>query len=104
MLPRKILGDYFLLKNCTARSCFCAAARVLKVPRFLLLPVFGSFLREYKRNCPDFSFLIMSFPPLLKRRIEILILPPPAAILETIGLARLAGNWHSARWDLARPK
>jgi hypothetical protein len=34
------------LKYCTARSCFSAAARVLKVPRFLRLPVFGSFLLE----------------------------------------------------------
>src|SRR5258707_5117074 len=57
--------DYFFLKNCTARSCFCAAARVLNVPRFLLLPVFGSFLREYKRNCPDFSFLITPLLPLV---------------------------------------
>src|SRR6266849_2951785 len=65
--------DYFFLKNCTSCSCFCAAARVLKVPRFLLLPVFGFFLREYKRYCPDFSFLIMSLPPLMKPRIEILL-------------------------------
>src|ERR1700738_4703877 len=34
------------LKNCTARSCFWAAARVLKVPRLRRLPVFGLILRE----------------------------------------------------------
>ena len=34
------------LKNWTARSCFSAAGRVLKVPRFLRRPVLGSFLRE----------------------------------------------------------
>jgi hypothetical protein len=37
------------LKNCTAFSCFFAAARVLKVPRLRRLPVFGFFFREYKR-------------------------------------------------------
>src|SRR5229473_8517126 len=47
------------LKNCTARSCFSAAARVENVPRFLRLPVFGSFLREYRRYSPDFNFLII---------------------------------------------
>jgi hypothetical protein len=30
------------------------------VPRFLRLPVFGFFLREYRRYLPDFSFLIMT--------------------------------------------
>src|SRR5687768_11713398 len=34
------------LKNCTARSCFSAAARVRNVPRLRRLPVFGFFLRE----------------------------------------------------------
>jgi hypothetical protein len=34
------------LKNCTARSCFTAAARVLKVPKFRRLPVFGLIFRE----------------------------------------------------------
>jgi hypothetical protein len=34
------------LKNCTARSCFSAAARVLKVPRLRRRPVFGLILRE----------------------------------------------------------
>jgi hypothetical protein len=42
-----------------ARSRFFAAALVLNVPRFLRLPVFGFFLREYSRYLPDFSFLIM---------------------------------------------
>src|SRR4030095_10468448 len=42
-----------------ARSRFFAAALVLNVPRFLRLPVFGFFLREYSRYSPDFSFLIM---------------------------------------------
>jgi len=35
-----------LLKNCTAFSCFFAAASDLKVPRFFRFPVFGSFFRE----------------------------------------------------------
>lgn len=47
------------LKYCTAFSCLFAAAFDLKVPRFLRLPVFGFFLREYSRYLPDFSFLIM---------------------------------------------
>jgi hypothetical protein len=34
------------LKNCTARSCFSAAARVLKVPRLRRLPVVGFFFFE----------------------------------------------------------
>jgi len=50
---------HFLLKYCTARSCFSAAARVGNVPRFLRFPVFGSFLREYRRYSPDFNFLII---------------------------------------------
>src|SRR4026209_38801 len=33
------------LKNCAARSCFKAAARVLKVPRLRRCPVRGSFFR-----------------------------------------------------------
>ncbi len=37
---------YCLLKNCTARSCFSAAAREENVPRFRLFPVFGFFFRE----------------------------------------------------------
>ena len=49
-----------LLKNCTARSCFFAAASDENVPRFFLFPVFASFLREYKRNSPDFSLRIIS--------------------------------------------
>lgn len=48
------------LKNCTARSCFSAAARDLKVPRFLRLPVFGSFFREYNRNRPSLSLRIIA--------------------------------------------
>src|SRR5258708_4958314 len=48
------------LKNCTARSCFSAACRLLNVPRFRRLPVFGFFLREYKRYWPDLSFLIIN--------------------------------------------
>jgi hypothetical protein len=35
-----------LLKYCTARSCFRAAARDENVPRFLRFPVFASFFRE----------------------------------------------------------
>jgi hypothetical protein len=34
------------LKNCTAFSCFSAAARVLNVPRLRRFPVFGFFVRE----------------------------------------------------------
>src|SRR5512143_2029993 len=50
---------YLRLKNSTWRSCFCAASRVLKVPRFLRFPVLGSFFCEYKRYLPDFSFRII---------------------------------------------
>src|SRR5882672_568328 len=49
------------LKNCTARSCRLAAAKVRKVPRFLRFPVRGFFLREYRRYSPEGSFRIM--PP-----------------------------------------
>jgi len=49
------------LKNCTARSCFSAAARVSKVPRFRRRLVCGSGLREYSRYWPDFSLRIMRF-------------------------------------------
>ena len=53
------------LKNCTARSCFSAAARVENVPRLRRLPLFGSRLREYSRYCPDVSFRITekNWPP-----------------------------------------
>jgi len=34
------------LKNCTARSCFAAAARELNVPKFRRLPVLGFLFRE----------------------------------------------------------
>ena len=47
------------LKNCTARSCFSAAALEEKVPRFLRFPVLAFFLREYKRYSPAFSLRIM---------------------------------------------
>jgi hypothetical protein len=48
------------LKNCTARSCFSAAARVLKVPRFRRFPVLGSFFLEYRRYFPDGNFRIIA--------------------------------------------
>jgi hypothetical protein len=48
------------LKYWTARSCFSAAARVLKVPRFLRRPVRGLAFREYSRYFPEESFLIMA--------------------------------------------
>ena len=48
-----------LLKYCTARSCFLAAASEENVPRFFLFPVFASFFREYSRNSPDLSLRIM---------------------------------------------
>src|SRR5438445_10770251 len=47
------------LKYCTARSCFCAATRVVNVPRFLRLPDLGSALREYSRYSPDLSLRII---------------------------------------------
>ncbi len=54
------------LKNCTARSCFSAAARVLNVPRLRRLPVLTSFFREYKRYPPAGNLRIIlssfSFP------------------------------------------
>jgi hypothetical protein len=56
--PRSRL-NYPLLKNWTARSCFLAAARDENVPRFLRLPVFAFFFREYRRYSPDFSLRIM---------------------------------------------
>src|SRR5437879_2381729 len=46
---------YLRLKNWTALSCFWAAVRVLKVPRFLRLPVFGFFFLEYNRYSPGFA-------------------------------------------------
>jgi hypothetical protein len=53
------LGPHPRLKYCTARSCFCAAARDENVPRFFRFPVFASFLREYKRYSPDCNLRIM---------------------------------------------
>jgi len=53
-------GDQLRLKYCTARSCFSAAAREPKVPRFRRLPVFGFFFREYSRYFPSFSFRIIA--------------------------------------------
>src|SRR5688500_9611824 len=43
-----------------SRSCFSAAARVLKVPKFLRFLVFGWIFREYSRYSPDLSFRIIS--------------------------------------------
>src|SRR5205807_4495935 len=51
------------LKNCTARSCFSAAWRVLNVPRLRRLPVFGSSLREYKRYWPELSLRTIGTSP-----------------------------------------
>jgi hypothetical protein len=48
------------LKYCTARSCFSAADRVLKVPRFRRRLVFGSSFREYNRYSPERSLRIMN--------------------------------------------
>jgi hypothetical protein len=39
-------GRQCRLKNWTARSCACAASRVLNVPRLRRFPVLGFFLRE----------------------------------------------------------
>jgi len=44
-----------------ACSCFFACDFVVNVPRFLRLPVFRFFFREYNRYFPDLSFLIISF-------------------------------------------
>ena len=49
----------FKVLHCFLVFLHRTAAFVLKVPRFLRLPVFGFFLREYSRYLPDFSFLIM---------------------------------------------
>jgi hypothetical protein len=57
------------LKNCTARSCFSAATRVLKVPRFRRRLVRGSIFREYSRYSPDLSLRIMSLTPARQRLI-----------------------------------
>ena len=54
--------NQYRLKYCTARSCFSAAARDLKVPRLRRRPVFGLSLREYSRYSPDLSLRIMSDP------------------------------------------
>src|SRR6476646_467667 len=43
---RRVLTRQCRLKYCTTRSCFSAALRVLKVPRFLRLPVLGWRFRE----------------------------------------------------------
>jgi hypothetical protein len=52
-------GDQCFLKYCTSRSCCFACSRFEKVPKLRRFPVEGSFLREYKRNCPDFNFRII---------------------------------------------
>ena len=57
-----------LLKYCTSRSCCLACSSVANVPRLRRLPVLASILREYKRNCPDFSLRIM--PDVDARRIS----------------------------------
>jgi len=64
--PRLNSTLHALLKYCTARSCFTAAAREENVPKFFRLPVFASFLREYKRYSPDCSFRIMQKKMLLR--------------------------------------
>src|SRR5829696_8461403 len=64
--PAAFLGQVQCrLKYCTARSCFSAAARDLKVPRLRRLPVFGLILREYSRYSPDCSLRIMENTALL---------------------------------------
>jgi hypothetical protein len=55
-----------LLKYCTARSCFWAATREEKVPRFFRFPVFASFFREYKRYSPDCSLRIMQIKDVIR--------------------------------------
>src|SRR5438552_175227 len=47
------------LKNCTARSCCMAWARLENVPRLRRRPVRGFFLRENNRYFPDESLRIM---------------------------------------------
>ena len=63
-----------LLKYWISLSSFCAASRVVKVPRFLRFPVLGFFLREYKRNPPALSFLII-FRSSCYLRIGMIFLP-----------------------------
>ena len=47
------------LKNCTARSCFSAAALEENVPRLRRRRVRGSTFREYRRYWPDWSLRII---------------------------------------------
>ena len=55
-----------------ACSCFFACDFVVKVPRFLRLPVFGFFFREYNRYFPDLSFLIISIEySQMKRTLQV---------------------------------
>jgi hypothetical protein len=58
-VSKRIPSQRARLKNCTARSCFSAAALLLKVPRFRRLPVRGFFFSEYSRYLPEASFRIM---------------------------------------------
>jgi len=70
--PRRAFHShpYARLKYCTARSCFCAAAREENVPRFFRFPVFASFFREYKRYSPDCNFrIIQKKMPIWVRRL-----------------------------------
>src|SRR5262249_36518907 len=92
------------LKYCTARSCFSAPARDLKVPRFLRRPVLGSFFREYSRYSPDFNLRIIALPSAVcgpraaRRRDE---MPPTAAGRPlwpgaTAPCATRRGAWHAS--------
>ena len=67
------MACYRRLKNCTALSCFSAAARVLNVPRLRRFPVLGFFDREYNRCLPEGSLRIMG-----KLRLRRLALNAPA--------------------------
>src|ERR1051325_4043661 len=80
------------LKYCTAFSCFFAAAFVLNVPRLLRLPVFGFFLREYRRYLPDFSFLIIA-PSDIRRWVR---------WRSAIYMAKTAHGWIGFSEDSAR--
>jgi hypothetical protein len=52
----------------------------VNVPRFLRLPVFGFFFREYNRYFPDLSFLIISIAySQLKRTLRVEFRATPKA-------------------------
>src|SRR5262249_4859121 len=63
LCPLSRVAQCARLKNCTARSCFSAASRVLNVPRFFRFPVRESFFCEYSRYSPLFNLRIITGTP-----------------------------------------